>query len=493
MGDARRKRRATVAVIAVACGVMGAATARAETCPDDEPTWIGGRVVVDEPNMDPPGIRGVGEVFVYAYERGDSATAVRTMAVTDGDGYFCIHDTHAADWVVTCGEPFTFRPFVMEVTCSEENGCDLGEIRIDEHMLRISDDYVDYVDGWWGGPFAQTIVMPSDAESMVKLSVRSATGSVNDVVVLEGQGLEGTVVGQSALEIPDNAGGGRGTAVFPPGEARVEGGQVYTVELGGGSAVWRLSGDGYGDGAMFDVSGTTLTERVGEDMCLTLGVDGPDGLYTSYLVPNQDGYIVGSTITQSFVARSDTITHAHFVVGSPCDECRIQASIGETPDGPAIGPVKEMTGIHEQGVAFAWFADEVPVTRGETYHVRYHFPDGWSVAYTSAADPLGQDHYAGGEATADGVSQGVDLWGRVMGPRTAVGDDDDDAAGDDDAGDDDAAGDDDVGAPGDVDAGGEGGCGCSAAGWRSGPSAVLAAGAVLLIGVRWRNGSRRRT
>ena len=116
----------------------------AEVCPDDEPTAINGRVVVWEDNLDPPAMRGVGEVFVYAFEPGDSTEGTRFMAVTDGDGHFCIHDTFEADWVVTSYEPFTFRPFVTEIHCAPD-ACGLGEIQLDEQMVRISDDYVDYL------------------------------------------------------------------------------------------------------------------------------------------------------------------------------------------------------------------------------------------------------------------------------------------------------------------------------------------------------------
>jgi len=453
--------------------ISWAATVRAEVCTGDNPTWLGGRVVVHEMNYDPPALRGVGEVFVYAYQRGDTPEGIRRMAVTDNDGYFCIHDTDEGEWLVTSYEPFTFRPFVIEMACTPGN-CDLGDIHVDRSMARISDDFVDYEDGWWGGPFAQTVEMPADAQALVKISVRSAAGSVNDLQVYEGEGTGGALVGDSSLQIPDNAGGGRGTAVFPPGLAGVQGEELYTVVLGGGSAVWRLSGDAYGDGQMFSISGNDLFPIAGQDMCLTIGVDGPNGLHTSFYAPNNDGYIYGSTIAQSFVARSPYITHAHFFVGTPCDLCRIQASISDTVDGPPIGPVKETQGVHEQGVAFGWFGGEVPVTVGQAYYVRYHFPEGWSVAYTLSQGPVGGDVYAQGEAFSDGNPQGVDLWGRVMGGDD--GGDDDDAADDDDAGDDDDVGDDDDTGdddaaddddlPGDDDTGGggEGGCSCAASG-----------------------------
>ena len=418
-------------------------SALAEICPDTEPTAISGRVVVWEANLDPPSQRGVGEVYVYAFEPGDSTEGTRFMAVSDDEGYFCIHDTFEADWVVTSFEPFTYRPFVRELHCSS-GACDLGDLQLDQTMVRISDDYVDYQDGWWGGPFAQTVVMPAGAESLVKVSMRSATESTNDVNVYEWGGA-GPAVGTSVLQFPSTAGGGRATAFFQPGEAQVVPGTTYQITLEGGSAAYRVDDDIYAPGEMLWWDNDIWVPIAGTDLCLTLDVDGPDGNLTSFLSGGQDGWVYGTTVGQSFVARSEAITHASFVVGSPCDFCRIQASISQTFDGPAIGPIKETTGLHEQGVAFAWFDDEVPVEPGHTYFIRYHFPVDWSVAYTRTQDPSGNDPYALGESYADGAPQGTDLWGRVLGPTEATPSDDDDNSDDDVTGDDDVANDDDQG------------------------------------------------
>ena len=54
--------------------------AAAEQCPPTEPTWLGGRVVVWEPNLNPAQFRGMGEVFVYAFTPGDSQPDTRFMA-----------------------------------------------------------------------------------------------------------------------------------------------------------------------------------------------------------------------------------------------------------------------------------------------------------------------------------------------------------------------------------------------------------------------------
>ena len=88
----------------------------------------------------------------------------------------------------------------------------MGEIRLDEHMFRISDDYVNFGSDWWGGPFAQSIVMPAASVSLVKVTFRSGAGSTNAVNVYQGQDLSVAPVGSSSLSIPGNPGGGRGTA-----------------------------------------------------------------------------------------------------------------------------------------------------------------------------------------------------------------------------------------------------------------------------------------
>jgi len=463
--------RVVLFLVAAAC----ASVATAEVCPDTEPTAIGGRVLVWEDNLEPPALRGVGEVYVYAFEPGDSTEGTRYMAVSDGDGYFCIHDTYDADWVVTSFEPFTYRPFVREIHC-QPGACDLGDIQLDQTMVRISDDYVDYQDGWWGGPFAQTVVMPAGAENLVKVSMRSACESTNDVNVYEWGG-SGPAVGISVLQFPSTAGGGRATAFFQPGDVQVTPGVTYQITLDGGSAAYRADGDIYPDGEMLWWDSDIWVPISGTDLCLTLDVDGPDGNLTNFISGGQDGWVYGSTVGQSFVARSESITHASFVVGSPCDFCRIKASISQTFDGPAIGPTKETTGLHEQGVAFAWFEGEVPVEPGHTYFIRYNFPVDWSVAYTWSQDAGGNDPYASGEAYADGAPQGVDLWGRILGPAesTQSDDDDDDDVSDDDASDDDAQSDDDSSAgPWTDDDDDMSDCACSSTPRASAPFAVFA-------------------
>ena len=240
-------------------------SALAEICPDTEPTAISGRVVVWEANLDPPSQRGVGEVYVYAFEPGDSTEGTRFMAVSDDEGYFCIHDTFEADWVVTSFEPFTYRPFVREIHCSS-GACELGEIQLDQSLVRISDDYVDFQDGWWGGPFAQTVVMPTGAVSLVKLSMRSACESTNDVNVYEWGGA-GPAVGTSVLQFPSTAGGGRATAFFQPGEAPVSAGITYQITLEGGSAAYRVDDDIYADGEMLWWDSDIWVPIGGTDLC----------------------------------------------------------------------------------------------------------------------------------------------------------------------------------------------------------------------------------
>ena len=467
-------------LVTAAICLLLAGPAVAEICPDDQPTAMRGRVVVWEDNLDPPAWRGVGEVFVYAYGPGDHVGQPRTMAVSDGDGHFCVHDTTEGEWVVTAFEPFTYRPFVREIQCAP-GACDLGDLALDDALVRISADDVDYQDGWWGGPFGQTLVMPPGAVSLSKISFRSAAASTNDVEVSEWGG-SGPVLATATVGFPDTPGGGRATAFFQPGEAAVDDQTTYFVSLGGGSAAYR-AGDIYAGGEMYGWDSDIWVPVGGTDLCLTLDVDGVDGNLTSYISGGQDGWVYGDTVGQSFVARSEAITHAAFVVGTPCDLCTIQASIGETFDGPAIGPVKETRGVHEQGVAFAWFSDEVPMIAGHEYFVRYHFPDGWSVAYSWSADAAGDDVYEAGDAWADGNAQGTDLWGRVMGPMEIPGDDDD-VADDDTADDDDSSDDDDDASPG-PGGGGEGGCECSASAGGNGLVLLLLG---LLAAARFRGG-----
>ena len=110
--------RTVLAAAGLVAGIWALpAPASAERCPSSEPTSIRGRVVVHEPNKNPPGLRGVGEVFVYAYPVGRPDSGKRKIAVTDPKGHFCIHDTAAGKWVVTSAQPFQFRPFVRQLDC----------------------------------------------------------------------------------------------------------------------------------------------------------------------------------------------------------------------------------------------------------------------------------------------------------------------------------------------------------------------------------------
>lgn len=393
--------------------------ARAEQCPPGEPTWISGRVTVWEPNLDPAQLRGLGEVYVYAFEPGDSTASTRYMAVSDADGHFCIHDTFAGSWVVTAFEPFQFRPFVVDLACAP-GACDLGELRVDESLVRISDDYVSFGTDWWGGPFAQSVQMPPDALSLVKVTFRSGTGSDNPVSVHAGETLTDPPLTTAAVSFPDNPGGGRGTAHFAPGEGVVTPGALYTIVLEGGSAPWRLGGNAYGAGQMYTVAGQTLDPVADTDLCLTLDVDGPDGNLTSLVVTHNDGWVFGQTVVQAFVARSAAVTHASVVSGTPTGFRRIQASVSATLNGPPIGPTKETTGLDQQGVAFAWFPGEVVVTPGQTYYVRFHFPEGGYAVYRRETDPAGQPVYPAGQLYAENSPEPGALWGRILGPAPAA-------------------------------------------------------------------------
>lgn len=392
--------------------------ARAERCPANQPAWLRGRVVVNEPNLKPPALRGVGEVFVFAYQRGATPASLRRMAVTDSDGYFCIHDTVPGEWAVTSLEPFTFRPFVRELTCAA-GACDLGEVRVDENLFRISDDYVNFEqDGtmWWGGPYAQTIVFPAGATQVTKVTIRSGAGSVNPVKAFAGETVSGQPIASSVLRIPNSTGGGRGTAFFHPGQWRVSGGEKYTLLFEGGMAPWRLAQDAYPAGQMFTVAGATLNALAGKDLCTTVDFDGLDGNVTNFVMGMNGAYIwVGATVAQSFVAHSSDITHASVFTGTPAGFRRVRASISESLNGPAIGPEKETIGLDQQGVAFAWFKGEVPVTPGKTYFVRFNFPEGGRAVYTQDKDPQGNPPFPPGTLYADGNVQQGALAGRVLG------------------------------------------------------------------------------
>jgi len=415
------------------------------------------------------------------------------MAVSDGDGYFCIHDTLEGEWVVTSFEPFTFRPFVRELTCTAGT-CDLGDVRVDEHLLRISDDFVGFGDGWWGGAVAQTVIMPERASFLVKVTFRSGAESTNDVRVYSGEGVSTDPLAIEHLHFSGHAGSSRATATFAPGAVAVEPGGTYTIVLGGGSAPWRLTGDAYNSGQMFSVDegARSITPIPDTDLCLTMDVDGPDGNVTSFNVAGNDGFTFGYTVVQSFVARSTAITHASLVSGTPDGLRRIRASIHDSIDGPAIGPVRETQGLGQQGVAFGWFADEVPVTPGDTYYLRFEFPDsGGYAVYTRTSDPNGSPVYPEGRLYANDDEQEGSIWGRIMGPFVEEPlDPDGDGDADTDRDTDEADGDADLDADTDTDAeedddedwdvggsderdGGEG-CGCRAADYQRSSSRAFA-------------------
>ncbi len=404
-------------LLTLVVGASAPSLAPAEICPQNNPEWMDGRIIVWEPNLEPPVFRGVGEVFVYAYERGDSTVDTRFIAVTDPDGYFCIHDTSPGDWVITVFEPFVFRPIVAEITCTAGE-CDAGEIRVDQ-MIRISDDYLDYGPDWYGYSFAQTLLMPEGAVSVAKMSFRSGGGDNVEVLVYDGVTAQGPTIGSSWLRVPGP--GGRDSALFVPGALAVEPGQVITVVGQGGWAPWRTTGDSYPDGQGYTLDGEANLQPIADtDISVAADIDGPDGNLTNFLVLASDGAYSGTTFAQSFVARTRAVTHASVFTGPPDGLRRMQASIGASPDGPAIGPVKETKGLQQQGVAFAWFDGEVPVTPGETYYLRITYPEQSHVTYTRHLDPAGNDLYPGGSLAVDGNAVSGYLWGRILGPAPRV-------------------------------------------------------------------------
>ncbi len=420
--SSRPTLRALVTALACFAPLFVATFAQAEICPDDQPSWIRGRVVVAAPNLGQVE-RGVGEIFVYAHTPGASAPGARFIAVSDQEGHFCIRDMPPGRWILTSFEPFHFRPFVMELDCTSGATCDAGTVALDTAMVRISDDYVDFGGDWWGGPWAQSVRMPAGSQALAKITIRSGAGSTNEIRVLSEPRLDAPSLASAWLQIPNNPGGGRGSAFFEPGQARVVEGQELLVVLEGGSAPWRVGADPYPGGQMFKLVDGGLEAVAGQDMSLALDVDGPDGLATSHLNLGGPEVAFGSVVIQSFTARSYDIQHVSAFTGEPSGARRIQASIHASPDGPAIGPVKETVGLAQQGVALAWLPGAVPVEPGQRYYLKLTFPEGQYGVYRHSQTPGGTDPAPGQTLTADGNPVGGAIWGRVMGAALPPEDD----------------------------------------------------------------------
>lgn len=413
-------------------------TATAAPCPDtpEASHWVRGRLMVRAANLGPDEIRGVGEVYVYAYKKSTSSQGSAYWTMSDNNGDFCLENTAQGSWVVTVFEPFHFRPFVREVD-SVLSTCHMGNIFLDSSMLTISDDYVEGSYREWGGPALQSVVLPENTVAMIKVTFRSAAFGQNYVELYEGEGAtlsSMSLLGTSSLQFPEPY-GGRGTAVFQAGGLPGVPGNAYTVLLAGESAPYRLTDNAYSQGQMYDLSGENLVARTNEDLCLHLDLDGPDLNRTSYLVLGSDGYEWGHTFVQTFVARSEEITHMSISVGTPEGARRILASVHETlQDANAgtnpVSSVKEMEAWPQQTVAFAWFVGEQPVTPNHTYYARFYVPreDGQAL-YTHKKDSLGSDLVSsGGPLYVDGVQVQGYAWGRIMGLIThpAVSDNDQD-------------------------------------------------------------------
>lgn len=405
---------ARLARLLVAGGLwLAAAPALAVPCPTDAAGAIEMRFVVFEPNLDPPADRGLGEVFAYAYERGESTAGTRFIAVSDRDGVACIEGTGEGDWTVTVFEPFVFRPVVREASCGA-GVCDLGTIRLDT-ALRVSDDYVDFGSGWFGGPFAQTLTVPAGAVSVAKITFRDGATGPRPLDVYAGDlPPSGAPLASSGFRI--DGPGGRDSALFAPGALPVAEGDALSLVIDAGWAPWRVGGDPLAGGAMYAREGDTWTEIGGVDLAFNLDLDGVDGTVTSHLALGTDGSVQASWIAQRFVARSRAITHASLFVGPPDGLRRMRAQIAATPDGPPIGPVRETQGLQQQGVAFAWADGEVPVTPGETYYLRVDFPEGRYGVYTRRDDARGVPLEPAGSLIADGSPAEGLLWGRILGP-----------------------------------------------------------------------------
>ena len=401
-----------------------AAPGAAEPCSSQDTTSLRGRVTVFEPNRpDGPGTRGVGEVFVTAYGRAAEGTVGLSapVSVTDPDGNFCVHEPPTGDVVLTMVEPFTFRPAVRVYSCPL-GGCELGDVRIDESAIRVSDDFAEGIAQreWSGDTLAQTITLPPGALQVVKVTFRAdGAGGAFHARVHQG-GVTGPVVGAGNFRIGDR--GGRDTAMLL-GPARMldgTGGEftlVTEVASGTGWAPYLMPNDVFA-GTLFTVAGAgDVQERPGQDLCFNLDVDGIDGHVTSLLATNNTGYVPAHQLDQVFVARSRAITHASVYSGSPNGFRQVQASLIDDATGMQIGPTREMRGLQDQGVSFAWFEDETPTVPGQAYRLRIEFPEGAFAVYIRTQDHLGEPFFPGAAIIADGNrTDGAVIWGRIMGP-----------------------------------------------------------------------------
>ena len=56
---------------------------------------------------------------------------------------------------------------------------------------------------------------------------------------------------------------------------------------------------------------------------------------------------------------------------------------------------------------------------GQTYYLRFHFPEGGRAVYRRELDPLGGPPYPAGQLYADSNQEAGALWGRIMGPSSS--------------------------------------------------------------------------
>lgn len=138
-----------------------------------------------------------------------------------------------------------------------------------------------------------------------------------------------------------------------------------------------------------------------------------DGFVKEYSVSNWWRSVFFSELVQTFVAQGDRLRVAQMMLAGQ-ESHLMRASVhpwaGNYPPGAQVGPTKttRMDASLKQG--FVWGPDEVPLTPGQSYAIRFVRVDGQPFAIYGDSD-----EYSLGQAYFDGVpDNGIDITGNLV-------------------------------------------------------------------------------
>ncbi len=346
---------------------------------------------------------GQHETFIYLQGLGANSTSAHDIGFS-WFGNYTLSGLPAGQYYLVGGETTAYPYLILNTPITVPASGTLN-LDLDDHITMDSQGLGDLDSCQW---VAQTFV--ATGRELAQFAVISPSGgSVVNATIREG-GPFGPQIGPT--ETITNGSLFPALPRFAPGEVPLVPGRTYALRLDG-IQPWRMAisfrPNPFPNGEAW-IDGERLPET---DLAVSIQCR-DNGFIDGYRVTNWWRPDTFSEYVQTFTAGGTALRVASMMVAGPGGSHLMRASVhewnGNYPYGAQIGPTKTAEMGENVFHAFIWGPNEVPLTPGTRYAVRYARVDGQPIAIYGDTDRV-----SGEQAYFDGVPDGgIDMAGRLV-------------------------------------------------------------------------------